>query len=152
MSSAISNTATKWTPSKGFWITLAIVALWVNASEVFRYFVFVMPMIRDALPEVRNVAPITPLVFASWMVWDTILIAAVFGFVWLFVDRFGSGWKNAVIAGTLVWAAIFVILWLGMLNLNLANFSILAIALSLSWIELVVAALIVDWGSQRFEF
>jgi len=149
---ADTNTNRKWSLGKGFWITLLIVALWINASEVFRYFAFVMPMMRDAFSGIHDVAPITPLIFVSWMIWDTILIGAVFGFVWLFLDRFGNGQKNAMLAGTLVWVAVFVILWLGMINLNLANLRIVAVALSLSWLELIVAALIVEWGLRRFAF
>lgn len=33
-------------------LILLVNAPWINASEVFRYFVFVMPMMRAALPQV----------------------------------------------------------------------------------------------------
>jgi len=55
-----------------------------------------------------------------------------------------------VIAGTFVWLGIFGILWLGLLDMNLATLEILAIALPLSWLELVVAGLIVQFGMARF--
>ena len=129
--------------------TLVILAIWINASEVFRYFVFVMPMMRDALPGVADVAPMNLPVFMIWGVWDTILLLAVAGFVWLFLERFGNGLGQALLAGTLIWLAIFGILWLGLYNMNLATPAILAIALPLSWLELVIAALIIRWGMQR---
>ena len=135
---------------RSFWIVFLIATAWINASEVFRYFVFVLPMIRDAIQGVPNVAPVNLPVFVSWMIWDTILVSAVLGFVWIYLDRFGDGWRNGVIAGTLAWGAIFGLLWLGLLNMNLATLNILAIALPLSWLELVVAALLVNWGRSRF--
>lgn len=128
--------------------TLLLLAVWINASEVFRYFVFVMPMMRETLSALPDVAPMNLPIFLIWGIWDTILLLAVAGFVWLFLDRFGHGPGQAVLAGTLVWVAIFGILWLGLYNMNLATPSILAIALPLSWLELVIAALIVHWGRR----
>lgn len=136
-------------PVRTIGIVLLANALWINASEVFRYFVFVMPMLREALPGVPDVAPMDLGVFALWAVWDTLLLLAVTGFVWLYLDRFGHGWGKALAAGTLVWLAIFGILWLALFNMNLATSAILAVALPLSWLELAVAALIVDWGVRR---
>ncbi len=107
-------------------------------------------MIRDALHFVPDVAPINFPVFVSWMLWDTILVFAVLGFVWVFLDRFGDGWLNGLLAGTLAWGAIFGLLWLGLLNMNLATLHILVIALPLSWLELAIAALIVNWGRRQF--
>ena len=126
--------------------TLLIIALWINASEVFRYFLFVMPMMREALASVADVAPMSLPVFLIWGIWDTILLIAVTGFVWLYLERFGWTRSNALLAGSLVWGAIFGILWLGLYNMNLATPAILAIALPLSWLELVVAALILRLG------
>ncbi len=126
--------------------TLLIIALWINASEVFRYFIFIMPMMREAFSSVADVAPMSLPVFLIWGIWDTILLIAVTGFVWLYLERFGWTRSNALLAGSLVWGAIFGILWLGLYNMNLATPAILAIALSLSWLELVIAALILRQG------
>ena len=126
--------------------TLLIVALWINASEVFRYFVFVMPMMRETLSNVADVAPMNLPVFLIWGIWDTILLIAVTGFVWLYLERFGWTIVNALLAGSLIWLAIFGILWLGLYNMNLATPAILAIALPLSWLELIIAALILRQG------
>ncbi|MEZ5932193.1 MAG: hypothetical protein R3F54_09620 [Alphaproteobacteria bacterium] len=133
-------------PARGLLLTLLAAALWINASEVFRYFVFVMPMMRDALSEIADVAPMNLPVFLVWGLWDMLLLLAVCGFVWLYLERFGWTVVHALIAGTLVWGAIFGILWLGLFNMNLATPSILAVALPLSWLELTVAALIVCQG------
>jgi phage shock protein PspC (stress-responsive transcriptional regulator) len=41
--------------------------------------------------------------------------------------------------------SIFVILWLGLFNMNLATLKILSIALPLALFELLIAAYIVKW-------
>jgi hypothetical protein len=122
--------------------------VWINLSEVFRYFALVMPMMRSSLSAVHNVAPMDVQVFAIWGVWDTILVFAVTGFVWLFLERFGYGRRNALIAGVLFWIAVFVILWLGLFNMNLATLSILAAALPLALVEIFIAAIITDWSMR----
>ena len=137
-------------PIRAFALTALINAVWINASEVFRYFAFVMPMMREAFPQVQDVAPMNLIIFVRWGVWDTILLLAVTGFVWIYLERFGASLRNALIAGTLVWASIFGILWLGLFNMNLATVPILAVALSLSWLEMLLASLITLWGMNRF--
>lgn len=136
--------------SHAFLFTCIITTLWINASEVFRYFAFIMPMMQNYLAALPNVAQMNIPIFLVWGIWDTILTLAVTGFAWIYFDRFGSGFLSAIISGTLVWAGIFVILWLGLYNMNLANSAILSIALPLSWLEMVVAALIVNWCRKKF--
>jgi hypothetical protein len=130
-------------------VALAANTVWINLSEVFRYFAFVMPMMREALPMVPDVAPMNLPVFLIWGVWDTILVVAATGSAWLILERHGRSIQVAVAAGSAVWAAIFVILWLGLWNMNLATGEILAVALPLAWIEMVVAAFVVRWAMGR---
>ena len=132
--------------SRAFWLTLLINAIWINVSEIFRYFVFVMPMLRESFSSLENVAPMDLFIFVRWAVWDTILLFAVTGFIWIALEGFGRSVRNAILAASAVWLAIFGILWLGLLNMNLATVEIVAIALVLSWLELAVAGLIVHYG------
>ncbi|WP_457825532.1 hypothetical protein, partial [Staphylococcus aureus] len=60
-------------------------------------------------------------VFLVWGVWDTILLLVVSGFCWLFLARYGATLRNALAIGTALWCTIFVILWLGSFNMNLAT-------------------------------
>lgn len=131
-----------------FWLALGLNFLWINASEVFRYFVFVMPMMRSALPGVPDAAPMNWAVFLIWGAWDTLLVLIVTGAAWIMLERFGTSKRAAIQAGSLLWAAIFVILWLGIYNMNLASPAVLIIALPLAWLEMVVAALIVRWAMR----
>lgn len=146
-----SGFADDWAKHKHVFVPILLANLvWINASEVFRYFAFVMPMMRQALPQVPDVAPMSVAIFMVWGLWDTILLLAASGAAWLFLDRYGATTRNALIVGTLIWGAIFLIFWLAAFNMNLATPKILAVALPLAWVEMVFAALIVRWGMLRF--
>ncbi|MEP6018775.1 MAG: hypothetical protein ABJ251_09875 [Paracoccaceae bacterium] len=132
-----------------FTMALIVNFIWINASEVFRYFAFVMPMMREAFPMVPNVAPMNLPVFMIWGVWDTILVLTATLLPWMAMKVFGASALRAVLCGTGVWMAIFVILWLGLYNMNMATVGVLAIALPMAWVEMVVAALIVWWFTAR---
>jgi len=130
---------------------LAVNFVWINASEVFRYFAFVMPMMREAFSTVPDVAPMNLAVFMVWAVWDTILVAAATLIPWMALKVFGGSVRNAVLAGTGVWFTVFVIFWLAAFNMNLATPAILLTALPLAWLEMVVAALVVWWFGWRVD-
>lgn len=132
-------------------LTLALIVnfIWINASEVFRYFAFVMPMMREAFPMVPNVAPMNLPVFMIWGVWDTILVLTATLLPWMTMKVFGASALRAVLYGTGVWMSVFVILWLGLYNMNMATVGVLAVALPMAWVETVVAALIVWWFTAR---
>lgn len=132
-------------------LTMALIVnfIWINASEVFRYFAFVMPMMREAFPMVPDVAPMNLLVFMIWGVWDTILVLTATLLPWMAIKLFGASAIRAVLYGTGVWLSVFVILWLGLFNMNVATVSVLSIALPMAWVEMIVAALIVWWFTAR---
>jgi len=129
-------------PIKNFIITSLIVSIWINISEVIRYFGFVMPMTREELSTVPGVAPMSIPVFAVWGVWDTILVIMVVFFYWLYTQSFDISIKSALISGTLSWVFFFVLFWMGLMNMGLASFELAALALSWAWLELVIASLI----------
>jgi hypothetical protein len=135
--------------ARSFWLALLLNTVWMNLSEVFRYFVFVRPLLSNFLAMVPGIAPDDPIIVASWMLWDTILIFITTVIVWVHLDRVGNCWKHAVLAGTFVWVTVFGLFWLAMLNLGLTNGVLVAIALPLAWVELVIAAMIVRWCVAR---
>jgi hypothetical protein len=126
---AINTAPSARFPTKAFILTCLIVSIWVNASEVFRYFAFVMPMTRVALHTIPDVAPMSLGVFLIWGAWDTILVAMTMLFYWLYTARFGSSLGSVLAAGTLNWLFFFVLFWLGLMNMRLAESDVLAIAL-----------------------
>ncbi|MEP5760005.1 MAG: hypothetical protein ABJ327_12005 [Litoreibacter sp.] len=123
--------------------------IWINLSEVFRYFAFIMPMMREALPMVPDIAPMNAPTFMIWGIWDAIVVGAATLIPWLMLNVAGGTIKNALLAGTGVWLTIFGVFWLGTFNMNLATPAIVLTALSLAWFEMMVAALIVWWFCFR---
>lgn len=144
-----ARTVFSTSPQNPLMMALAVNFVWINASEVFRYFALIMPMMRAEFTMVPDVAPMNVPTFLIWGVWDVILVAAATFIPWLYLQQVGGGGCNAVLAGTGVWLSIFVILWLGLFNMNLATPTIVATALSLAWVEMCVAALVVWWFCFR---
>jgi membrane-associated protease RseP (regulator of RpoE activity) len=125
--------------------------LWINASEVFRYFEIVMPEVRRELTVVPNVAPMSWVIFSIWALWDTILTVVLVLMTWLIRLHVSSRWRVAVVAGSMAWLAFFVLFWLAMVNMNLASTSLALTALPLAWLEMVVAAAIAHWAFRKFQ-
>lgn len=126
------------------WVVL-VVSAWVNASEVFRYFVIVMPATRQFLSTVPDVAPMDWKVFLVWGVWDTVLTVFVVATTRLFTRQFGNCLPVSVAAGTLAWAGFFVLFWLALYNMRLSSLTLPLVALPLAWLEMVVAACLASW-------
>jgi hypothetical protein len=142
-------------PRSTLWKTFFVATLWINASEVFRYFVVVMPAMRRDLAVLPGVAPMSWPVFSIWGIWDTVLTVALMGASWLFYQvrsEEESAFRIAFKGGTALWVAFFVLFWLGMVNMNLARPSLALAALPLAWIEMVVAARLAVWGYDSFRF
>jgi hypothetical protein len=123
-----------------FVIVVLLVSIWVNASEVFRYFIIVMPETRDFLSVVPGVAPMNLPVFAIWGVWDMVLTTSCVFMFWLVSQVFGNNYRSIVIAGTMSWVFFFVLFWVAIINMALAHPSLALKALPLAWLELVVAS------------
>ncbi|MEM9487357.1 MAG: hypothetical protein AAGA83_27130 [Cyanobacteria bacterium P01_F01_bin.116] len=125
---------------KQFILITLIASLWINASEVLRYFAFVMPSLRQSLAAIEGVAPMNWGVFAIWGGWDTLLTGLVVFMVGLFAQLYGNTLRSALIAGKISWLFFFVLFWVGMVNMGLAEWSLAGLALLWSWFELVVAS------------
>ncbi|MEO0608518.1 MAG: hypothetical protein AAFY82_09830 [Pseudomonadota bacterium] len=143
------RTPTRAAPPNAFWLALALNFVWINISEVARYFGLVKPMLHDAFPGADHIGAVTPLLFASWMLWDTILILAATGFFWMFLTQFGATIGRVVIASLSFTVTVFGLLWLGVVNMGLAPSTFLWAALPLAWLEQVIAAAIVYWAMRR---
>jgi hypothetical protein len=127
---------------KKFIIIVLLVSIWVNASEVFRYFIIVMPETREFLATVPNVAPMDWGVFLIWGVWDTLLTALIVFMYWLVSCAFGHSARSVLIAGLSSWGFFFVLFWIGMFNMGLTTLNLAFIALPLALLETVVASYI----------
>ena len=123
---------------KQFLIITLITSIWINVSEVFRYFVLVMPRVKSFFDNKTGVAEMDLGIFAIWGFWDTLLTAVLVFVFWLYSKSFGFNSKSALISGTIVWSAVFVIFWVATANMGLSDWNILLFTLPLSWIEMVV--------------
>lgn len=127
---------------KDFIVITLITSLWVNASEVFRYFVLVRPEMHEYLSYVPNVADMNLAIFSIWGLWDTLLTGLYVFLFWLCSHVFGNNLKSVVISGFMSWCFFFVLFWVGMANMNLSSWNYLLIVLPLALIETLIATLI----------
>jgi hypothetical protein len=129
---------------KHFVLTTLIVSIWINISEVFRYFIIVKQMMQEYLAMLPGAIPMNWIVFASWGIWDTILTTLVVFIYWLVAQCFGNNLMSTIISATTSWALFFLLFWLGMVNMGLSPISVALIALPLSLLEMIVASWILS--------
>jgi hypothetical protein len=129
---------------KHFVLTTLIVSIWINISEVFRYFIIVKPMMQEYLAMLPGAIPMNWIVFAIWGIWDTILTTLVVFIYWLVAQCFGNNLMSTIISATTSWALFFLLFWLGMVNMGLSPISVALIALPLSLLEMIVASWILS--------
>ena len=130
--------------AKDFIVITFLTSIWVNASEVFRYFVLVRPEMHEYLSTVPNVANMNFAIFAIWGLWDTLLTALYVFLFWLCANVFGNNVKSILISGVMSWCFFFLLFWVGMANMNLSNWGYLLIVLPLALIETLIAAYIIS--------
>ena len=136
---------------KVFAIITLITSIWIHASEVFRYFLLVMPRVKNYWNHLDTVADMSWTIFGIWGVWDTILCAMVVFFFWLYAQVFGNNIRSVGVSALLSWGFFFVLYWMGVANMGYSDWSILWITLPLSLLELVVACLIASKLYKKFE-
>ncbi|KZS41100.1 hypothetical protein AWE51_23390 [Aquimarina aggregata] len=128
---------------KQFVLIILITSVWINISEVFRYFVLVMPRVKQFFEYKEGIAEMDWVIFTIWGFWDTLLTALLVLFFWLYANSFGFNLKSVLISSTILWSAVFVIFWIATANMGLSDWNILLITLPLSWLEMVVGTWIV---------
>lgn len=138
--------------SRQFIIHVLLVSIWINISEVFRYFAIVMPEGRSFLTALPGALPMSLPVFAVWGVWDTLFTGFVVFLFWLVAQVFGNNRRSILLAGTIGWAGFFLLFWVGFCNMGLASPLLALKALPLAWFEVVVACAIASWLQERPPF
>ncbi|MEL6253826.1 MAG: hypothetical protein AAFR87_17590 [Bacteroidota bacterium] len=132
-------------PLKQFLLVMLLVSLWVHVSEVFRYFVLVMPRMKAYWEGIPGIAEMNLGIFSIWGVWDTLLTGLVVFMFWIYSKVFGKKAYAIINSATLAWLFSFVIFWVAAANMGYTDWSLLWITLPLSWLELVVA----NWMASR---
>ena len=134
---------------KQFIFIVLLTSIWINISEVFRYFVFVIPRLKEFFDDQPGIVEMDLGIFLIWGFWDTLLTAILVFILWLYSIVFGKGFKSVIISATTVWLSVFVIFWVATANMGLSSWKILLITLPLSWLEMVVGAFI---ASKLYSF
>ena len=124
---------------KQFAIISLITGIWINISEIWRYFVIVRPKIKAYWNNLDGIVEMDVLIFSIWGIWMIILAGTTVFFFWLYAEKFGNSIKSVFGAGTLIWMLFFVLFWIGTANMGFSNWGILLITLPLSWFELIIA-------------
>jgi len=132
-------TSGDFNPKQFITITL-ITSIWINISEVFRYFVFVMPKVKSFFNNKEGVAEMDWGIFTIWGLWDTLLTAVLVFIFWLYAKSFGFNLRSVLVSSTIVWSSIFVIFWVATANMGLSDWDSLLVILPLCWLEMVIGA------------
>jgi len=128
---------------KDFIIITLLTSIWVNISELIRFFAYVKPEMQSFLSGVPNVMPMNEVgILLIWGAWDTLLSALYVYLFWLCAQVFGNNRKSIWMSGIMSWAFFFVLFWVASANMNLASWSSLLIVLPLTLLETVVATFI----------
>ncbi|MEM7662244.1 MAG: hypothetical protein AAF292_08330 [Pseudomonadota bacterium] len=145
----MTDTSIKPNELRAFWLALGLNFIWINASEVWRYFQVVRPVLLEDFAGNPAIGAISPGIFASWMVWDTILIVAATGFYWMWLLQFRFSFGQAVLASLAFTVTIFGLIWIGIVNMGFVRPDYIWTALPLAWIEHLVAAGLTYWSIGR---
>lgn len=138
----------QWKP----FITITLItSIWINISEVFRYFILVMPHVKGYWNDVKHIADMNWIIFSIWGLWDTLLTAMVVFLFWLYSRLFGNTIRSIFAVGTLAWLFFFVLYWVGVANMGYSDWSILMLTLPLSLLELIIAAWIAAYLYKKYD-
>ena len=139
----MSTQIARYPSLKRFVVDVLLTSIWINVSEVFRYFVIVRPETQAALGAIPNVADMNWGIFAIWGGWYTVLtvFVVVIAWLWLRVTPTDSQRKRAIASGSIAWL-LFLLFWVAQANMGLARWAFVPIPLALSWVEMVVGSFI----------
>lgn len=123
-----------------FILVTIMVSIWINISEIFRYFIIVMPRVKAFFEYKTGIAEMNVIIFSIWGIWDTLLTAILVYITLLLTQNNKDILKSSLASGTLVWLSTFVIFWLATANMGLCEWGLLLIVLPLSLFEMIVGS------------
>ena len=130
--------------ARRFLIIVLLSSIWIHISEVFRYFVFVIPRVQSFFDYRDGIAAMNWTIFGIWAFWDMLLTTILVIVFWLCKQAIGQQKQAILVSANLVWVAVFVIFWVAAANMGLSEWRLLFITLPLSWFEMMVGAFIVS--------
>ena len=136
-------------PWAQLFVPAMIVNLYVQVSELVRYLSVVQPRLQTELSMIEGVGRIDVRIFPIWGLWGTLLSIMIVAIYWLCANAAGPTIGSAVVAGTLSWTMSFVILWVGIANMEISSWNLAATALPLALVETITASLLARWLLAR---
>ena len=95
---------------KDFIIITLITSIWVNISELIRYFAYVRPEMIEYFPSIQNMGEIWNFqILLVWGFFDTLLVVLYVFLFWLSAQVFGNNRKSILISGFMSWSFFFVL-------------------------------------------
>ncbi|MBW1294858.1 hypothetical protein [Aquimarina litoralis] len=137
---------------KTFTFVVLLTSIWIHISEVFRYFVLVIPRVKSYWNYSEAIADMNWRIFGIWGIWDMVLTAMCVFTFWLYSQRFGNTNRSVVYSALFSWIFFFVLFWVGAANMGYSDWSMLWITLPLSLFELIIANFIASKLYKRFEY
>ncbi len=135
---------------KHFAIISLLTSIWIHISEVFRYFVLVMPRVKSFFDGALGIAAMDLEIFVIWGFWGTLLTSILVFVFWLYSSVYGNSNRSVLMSSTIVWLAVFVIFWIATANMGLSDWKMLWITLPLSWFEMVVGTWIASQLYKKY--
>lgn len=117
---------------KAIWQIL-LVGIWINISETLRWILFSKSYIDIHFEAVNLILPNEPINNILWIIWGIIIAVMIF-----IISK-----KFTVLQTTfIIWVVVFVMHWLALWNFTVLPINILWLVVPLSYIEVLVGALI----------
>ena len=110
-----------------------LVSIWINIFETLRWMLFAKPEIDMHFKAANIVLPNEPINNFLWLIWGIIIAVMIF-----IVSK-----KFKVLQTTfIVWITVYVMNWIALWNMAVLPINILWLAVSLTFINVLVGALI----------
>ncbi len=117
---------------KAIWKIL-LVSIWINIFETLRWMLFAKPEIDMHFKAANLVLPNEPINNLLWLIWGIIIAVMIF-----IVSK-----KFKVLQTTfIVWITVYVMHWIALWNMAVLPINILWLAVPLTFINVLVGALI----------
>lgn len=136
-------------PLRQLFVAAMVVNLYVQLSELLRYLFVVQPRLQSELSVIEGVGRIDAVIFPIWGLWGTLLSCLIVAVYWLVANAAGPTVGSAIGAGVFSWSMAFVILWVGVANMEISSWTLPAFALPLALVETVTASLLSRWLCPR---
>lgn len=117
---------------KTIWQIL-LVSIWINIFETIRWMLFARPYIDMHFKAANLILPNEPVNNILWLIWGIIIAVMIF----IISKKF-----NVLETTFIVWITVYILHWIALWNMTVLPINILWLAVPLTFINVLVGALI----------